>query len=66
MVELTIKVAYEVGAQVYLITDPDQHIRIVTAVVLRQGGVVYELSYGLMANAHSSCEISNTKNVLNY
>ena len=50
----------------YLVTDPDQHVRIVTAIVIREGGLMYEVSYGVMANSHSDCELSDTKNVLNY
>jgi hypothetical protein len=57
---------YNIGDPVYLRTDPDQHMRIITAIVLREGGTMYEVSYGMMANSHSACELSETKNVINY
>lgn len=66
MMQKTINVAFEIGTPVYLTTDPDQHMRIITAIVLRQGGTMYEVSYGVMANAHSACELSTEKNVINY
>jgi len=66
MKQLQINIAHNIGDPVYLITDPDQHMRIVTAIVLRQGGMLYEVSYGMSANTHSACELSETKNVINY
>lgn len=56
---------YGNGEQVYLITDPDQRVRIVTSVSFNVGGaVVYSLSQGTTDSDHFEAEISKEKDVL--
>lgn len=61
--ETTIKNEYSRGDFVYLITDPDQHKRIVTAIVIRSK-VTYELMCGTEVSEHEAMEISKKKTVV--
>lgn len=54
---------YTVGDMVYLKTDDDQLMRIITAICVRENGVSYELSCGSQAGWHYACEMSFDKRV---
>ena len=56
---------YEFGQEVYLKTDVDQRVRIVTSLIIRPNGCIsYELSCGVDTRWHYDFEISTEKNVL--
>ena len=53
---------FGLGEGVYLRTDPDQYLRIVTGITVRNGGYVsYELSFGVETSWHIESEISKKK-----
>lgn len=56
---------YGFGQEVYLKTDIDQRVRIITGMLLRPNGLIsYELSCGTDTRWHYDFEISTEKNVL--
>lgn len=56
---------FEIGDIVFLKTDPDQRQRIVTSILVRDGGTLsYELSCGTDSKWVYGLEISSEKNVL--
>lgn len=56
---------YEFGQEVYLKTDVDQKIRLVTGLLVRpNGSMSYELSCGTECRWHYDFEISTVKDVL--
>lgn len=55
---------FNIEQKVYLITDPDQLVRIVTALKILPRGVVYELSCGSTSSEHYDFEITEEKNVM--
>lgn len=55
---------FELGQVVYLVTDKEQEKRIVTAIVERQSGYLYELSCGLDVTSHYDFEISSDEDTL--
>jgi hypothetical protein len=56
---------YEIGEDVYLKTDLDQQLRIVTAIHVHPSGqIIYVLAYGTMASEHYDFEISREVNEL--
>lgn len=62
---INISVDYNIGDRVYLITDSDQQIRVVTGVLLRPGKIVmYELSCCEDVSYHFSFEIDNNKSII--
>lgn len=57
-------VDYPIGAFVYLLTDTEQEKRIVTGIVVKPDGFLYELSCGSKCSNHYDFEISTFKNVI--
>ena len=55
---------YSIGDSVYLKTDNDQLERLVTAILIRESGVTFELSQSSTSSYHYSFEISRDRNVL--
>ena len=55
---------YNIGDSVYLKTDSDQLERIVTAILIRESSVMFELSQANISSYHFSFEISRDRNVL--
>ena len=55
---------YSIGDSVYLKTDNDQLERIVTAILIRENGVMFELSQSNTSSYHYSFEITRDRNVL--
>lgn len=55
---------FSLGQTVYLVTDKEQEKRIVTAIIERQSGVLYELSCGLDISSHYDFEISADEDTL--
>lgn len=55
---------YDIGAFVYLTTDPDQHRRIVTGIKICKGGeLIYEISFGTQTSNHYEFELSAEKDI---
>ena len=55
---------YNIGDSVYLKTDTDQYERIVTAILIRQCGIMYSLSQATNDSYHYDFEISRDRNIL--
>ena len=56
---------FDIGQEVYLKTDTDQRMRIVSAIIVRPGNCYsYELACGTDSRWHYDFEISTEKNVL--
>lgn len=52
------KTKYTLGDTIYLITDPDQQTRMITGIMIRPHGAVYECSLGSVSSDHYEIEIS--------
>ena len=53
---------YSLGDVVYLKTDPDGFARIVTAITIREGALIYGLSFADIGETwHNAIEISKNK-----
>jgi hypothetical protein len=62
---MTIKNKYELEEQVYLRTDPDQSVRLVTGIFVKPGNVLlYELSCGDETSDHYDFEISKEEDTV--
>jgi hypothetical protein len=56
---------FNIGQEVYLKTDADQRLRMVTAIIIRPGNSYsYELTWGTDSRWHYDIEITTEKNVL--
>lgn len=56
---------FNIGDIVYLVTDPEQTPRMITAIwVYASGNLRYELSYSEHSTSHYECEITPERNVL--
>jgi len=62
MITKTIKLDFEIGDIVFLITDEDQVKRMVTGIFLTQNEVIYYLSKGTDETKHYGFEMSYHKN----
>jgi hypothetical protein len=59
---MTINNTFDLGELVYLITDDEQHQRLVIGIVVCiDGGILYDLSCGLTNSKHYPQEISRDK-----
>lgn len=58
------KPPFEIGDKVFLITDPDQRVRIITGFVVRKHEVLILMRCGEYETEHSEYEISTDKNVI--
>lgn len=52
---------FELGETVFLMTDPEQFPRIVTALSVNPNGIIYKLAQGVNESYHYDCEISREK-----
>ena len=56
---------HEMGDEVFLKTDPDQMLHIVTGITVRPAGLIeYKLSCVGSETTHFECEICVTQNIL--
>lgn len=55
---------YTFGDIVYLITDPEQLKRVVTAIIAKPDGILYEVSQGVDAQNHYECELSDVQDIM--
>jgi hypothetical protein len=53
---------FDIGDTVYLKTDEDQLIRIITGIYVTQNEIVYYLSKGTEETKHYGFELTTTKN----
>jgi hypothetical protein len=55
---------FELEQSVFLITDTDQLLRIVTGIQIYKNGLLYRLAAGVSESWHYDYEIATTKNFL--
>jgi len=55
---------FDLEQSVFLITDTDQLLRIVTGIKIYKNGLLYALSCGISESWHYGFEIATTKNFL--
>jgi hypothetical protein len=54
---------YKNGEFVYLVTDPEQYRRMVTAIKFTlDGGLIYDITLGTFTSSHYESEMSDTVN----
>ena len=58
------KIEFNIGDTVYLKTDIDQYKRMITGYTVREGAVMYLLSFGSEETSHYELEISDEMDVL--
>lgn len=61
---MTISNEHDLGDIVYLRTDPDQNILVVTAIAVTPGGLLYKLAIGTSESWHYGIEISKEKDIV--
>lgn len=54
--------SYNIGEEVYLKTDEEQLVRIITGIQVRDSGLLYALSLSTVETWHYDFEISKEKN----
>lgn len=59
---MKINTPYSIEDKVYLVNDPDQRLRLITGICIRQDGVSYELSNAGSTSWHFDFEFSDEKN----
>ena len=62
---MTIDNKFNLKDVVFLITDPDQHKRLVTGIKVTPDGILYYLSLGCNESIHFECEIEYERNYVN-
>lgn len=64
MAKLCVDIEFEIGEIVYLITDCDQHERIVTGIIIRPNNqVIYNVSFGSSETGHYGIELSGQRDI---
>ena len=64
---MTIHPDFKLGQTVYLKTDPDQYMRIVTGLqITAEGGILYKLAINMSEQWHYGVEISDTRDIINF
>ena len=58
------KSKYQIGQAVYLVTDKEQHKRMIIGITIRQTGVMYDLAFGSTSTWHYEIEVSEEEDVL--
>lgn len=61
--ELILNIEFAPEEEVYLIADSEQKLRFITGIMLRNGGISYELSCAEIYSAHYGFEISRNKKI---
>lgn len=55
---------FEIGDRVYLVSDPDQHVRVITSLrVYKAGEILYTIVCGVQESHHYDFELSTEKDV---
>jgi len=62
MRKLEVEVAFVFGQEVYIKTDLDQQLGQVTAVTIREGNIMYEITRNMMITWCNSFELSIERN----
>jgi len=61
---MTINNKFKLGETVYLKTDPDQYLRIITAILITaDGGILYKLAINMNEQFHYEIEIQREKSI---
>ena len=60
MKKVRIELDYDIGDLVYLVTDPEQCLRMVTSILLGPNSVMYIVSCGHETSEHYAIELSST------
>lgn len=55
---------YALAELVYLVTDVDQHPRMIVGVVIHPTGMSYELAFGDSSSGHCEIEITREPNII--
>lgn len=55
---------YSFGDIVYLVTDKDQLKRVVTGIILKPDGMMYEVCQAIDTQNHYECELSDTEDII--
>ena len=63
---MTIHPEFKLGQKVYIVTDPEQFVRIITKYIITENSIEYEVAMGMMTVICQHFEISEDKNILNY
>lgn len=61
---MVIENKYSIGEAVYLLTDPDQRMMLITGIIVRPSGVLYYLSYKAEETLHYEFELTSDINEL--
>lgn len=61
---MELKTKYNIGQVVYLRTDTEQRERLVTGIDVRQGYILYQLTYIDSVSYHYDFEIESERNTL--
>ena len=60
---MKIETKFDIGQTVYLITDKEQLMRIVTGIYIRQGGELYTICMNTETSDHYDYEMSDEKDI---
>jgi hypothetical protein len=52
---------FDIGQTVYLITDEDQHPRLITSIIVNKYDLLYQMNNGTLQSTHYDYEISAEK-----
>lgn len=52
---------FDIGQTVYLITDEDQHPRLITSIIVNKYDLMYQMNNGTLQSTHYDYEISAEK-----
>lgn len=55
---------FEIGQEVYFRTDPQQQPNLITGIMIKQDGILYEVSFVNQSSWHYSFELSSERNIL--
>jgi len=55
---------FDIGQRIFLKIDPEQIERMVTGIVVRPNGIMYEVSSGVEVSTHYDIEMSSEVDVL--
>lgn len=58
------KCQFDIGQQVYFVTDPQQQANLITGIMVREEGIMYEVAFVNQSSWHYAFELSAERNVL--
>lgn len=60
----SIEPEFEIGQEVFFRTDPEQLANMVTAIMIKKGAILYEVSFVTQSSWHYAFELSSERNIL--